>query len=260
MLKNYITSLVQSIFHSEMQRYGKDRFLLSKKENTAYHVKQAYQFLSDTELKRVLSQYKVDLVLDVGANRGQFARYVRQNIGYEGKIISFEPIKDVFEQTSQLCQSDPLWDIYNLALAEQDGEQEINVSKATELSSFLETNDYSVRFKGSESIDRREKVTKCRLDTFLKREVQNYSALKIFLKMDTQGYDLKVFAGSGDAVGSIVALQSEISVIPIYREMPHLTESINCFEREGFSIVGLFPVSREKSLRVIEYDCLMVRI
>ncbi|BBH41426.1 hypothetical protein myaer102_40390 [Microcystis viridis NIES-102] len=104
------------------------------------------------------------------------------------------------------------------------------------------------------------KVTKCRLDTFLKREVQNYSALKIFLKMDTQGYDLKVFAGLGDAVGSIVALQSEISVIPIYRQMPHLTESINCFEREGFSIAGLFPVSREKSLRVIEYDCLMVRI
>jgi hypothetical protein len=78
--------------------------------------------------------------------------------------------------------------------------------------------------------------------------------------MDTQGYDLQVFAGVGDALRSVVALQSEISAVPIYQGMPHLTESIARFEAAGFGIAGLFPVSREKSLRIIEYDCLMVKL
>jgi hypothetical protein len=43
MIKKYISSLIQSIFNSDMYRYGEDRWLLSRKENTAYHVKQAYR-------------------------------------------------------------------------------------------------------------------------------------------------------------------------------------------------------------------------
>jgi hypothetical protein len=97
------------------------------------------------------------------------------------------------------------------------------------------------------SIDRQESVLIKRLDSFLKEEIKDYKQLRIFLKMDTQGYDLKIFSGLGEALHSVVALQSEISVVPIYQEMPHLTESIRCFEKAGFGIVGLFPVSREKS-------------
>jgi hypothetical protein len=77
--------------------------------------------------------------------------------------------------------------------------------------------------------------------------------------MDTQGYDLEVFAGLGDVREQVLALQSEVSVVPIYQGMPHLTESISCYEQAGFAIAGMYPVSTEKSaLRVVEFDCLMV--
>ena len=55
-------------------------------------------------------------------------------------------------------------------------------------------------------------------------------------------------------------IQSEISVIPIYENMPHYTESINCFESEGYRLISLVPVTREKETGfVIEFDALWGR-
>ena len=57
----------------------------------------------------------------------------------------------------------------------------------------------------------------------------------------------------------VIALQSEVSVVPVYHNMPHLTESISFYEKAGFEIAGLYPVTTESStLRVIEFDCLML--
>lgn len=81
---------------------------------------------------------------------------------------------------------------------------------------------------------------------------------RVFLKMDTQGYDTAVFEGLGTALAHVVLLQSEVSLIPIYAGMPHWTESIATYEKNGFGVVGMFPVSRDSS-RVVEYDCLLVK-
>ena len=56
-------------------------------------------------LKLLLDKYDVDLILDVGANSGQSAHYFR-TIGYNGKIISFEPIRDLFHQLQKLADTD----------------------------------------------------------------------------------------------------------------------------------------------------------
>ena len=42
-------------------------------------------------LSLMLNHHKVNLVLDVGANTGQFAKALRQG-GYQGKMLSFEPL------------------------------------------------------------------------------------------------------------------------------------------------------------------------
>lgn len=76
--------------------------------------------------------------------------------------------------------------------------------------------------------------------------------------MDTQGYDLEVFSGLGEKIRHVIAMQSEVSVIPIYKKMPAWIESISVFEKQGFQVVGLFPVTRD-FLCVIEYDCLLIR-
>src|SRR5581483_618078 len=42
-------------------------------------------------LRSLLARHRIDLVFDVGANRGQFAQALRR-LGYRGEIVSFEPL------------------------------------------------------------------------------------------------------------------------------------------------------------------------
>jgi hypothetical protein len=82
---------------------------------------------------------------------------------------------------------------------------------------------------------------------------------RVYLKMDTQGYDLEVFRGLGDRVTEIVAMQSEVALRLIYEGMPRMPEALAVYEAAGFEITGLYPITREPDGRVIEYDVTMIR-
>jgi Methyltransferase FkbM domain len=146
-------------------------------------------------------------------------------------------------------------------LGKQNAEQKIYISNDSVFTSFLKSNDWCEQEFGEESVGKQEEtVIVRRLDELLNETVDNLDRARIYLKMDTQGYDLEVFMGLGNIHEQVFALQSEVSVVPIYQEMPHLTDSILFFEQAGFDIAGMYPVSTEKSgLRVVEFDCLMVR-
>jgi hypothetical protein len=82
---------------------------------------------------------------------------------------------------------------------------------------------------------------------------------RVYLKLDTQGYDLKVLEGSTECLDHIFALQAELSVKPIYDGMPSYLEALSTLTQLGFEMSGVYPVNRDEQLRVIELDCVMVR-
>jgi FkbM family methyltransferase len=215
-------------------------------------------FLYESHLKALFEKYGVTHVLDVGANRGQFGRRLRKI--YKGRILSFEPLARAYAELKRTSTEDPHWEAYNIALGETEGTKRLYVSEKSEFSSFLESNDYcGQRFGTGARGARTEAVPVRRLDSFLREAVPDLDAARIYLKLDTQGYDMAVYEGLGDARSAVVALQTEVSLVPIYKNMPHWTESVSFFERAGFGVTGLFPVNRE-ALRIIEYDCTMVRV
>lgn len=82
---------------------------------------------------------------------------------------------------------------------------------------------------------------------------------KPFLKMDTQGFDLQVLRGGAQCLHHFLGLQSEVSVIPIYEGMPSWKQALAEYEAQGFALSGLYPVSHDEQLRVVEFDALMTR-
>ena len=105
-----------------------------------------------------------------------------------------------------------------------------------------------------------QKISVRRLDGLFDEAVDGIVNPRVYLKLDTQGYDLQAVAGAGDRLPEIAGMQSEVACVPIYDGMPRLPDQIAAYESAGFEITGMFPVTRHRaSLRVIEFDVTMVR-
>lgn len=212
----------------------------------------------DSHLGNVFSKYSIDCVLDVGANAGQYAHFLR-GIGYSGWIVSFEPVSEVFSTLTKLAETDDKWVCYNLALGDEVSNKTINVYSSTMFSSFLSANEYAKGIWSSLESVKSETVSIVKLDDIFSEICSLTGASKFYLKLDTQGYDLNVFRGSVEALGHISAMQAELSLIHVYDGMPDPYAALQEFHESGFLISGMYPINRDESLAVIEFDTVLVK-
>jgi FkbM family methyltransferase len=166
----------------------------------------------EAHLKILFKCLKVDAVLDIGANMGQYGIMLRK-MGYRGAIYSFEPGQSSFQELSKASASDVDWQILNYALGSETAGMDFNITAASEFSSLLQPNAYGKNVYADKiPVKSTETISVKRLDDVLPELISNKKYTRLFLKMDTQGYDLKVLAGATKVLDSVVALQSEISV------------------------------------------------
>lgn len=235
----------------ELERHGSAITLIPHKRRAGAW------FSYRSQLATVLEKQQIDLVIDAGANEGQFAQQLRTI--YRGEILSFEPVSEPFRALSAAAARDPKWSAFQLGLGSSDAERVIGVSQSTVFSSLLTPNPFSAqRFGEHPKQVRHETIQMRRLDEFLLQSVPDMSRRRVLLKLDTQGYDTEVFRGAERILNRVFAVQSELSMLPIYDGMPKWTEAVSLYEEAGLAIAGLFPVSRDQGA-VIEYDCLLVR-
>lgn len=209
-------------------------------------------------LAALFAHERIDLVIDVGANTGQYATSLRQS-GYRGDIVSFEPLPSCFDELRRVSRGDAAWRIINIALANDSGTKRIHETESSVYSSFLAFNDYGRRrYEAAIGAETEIEVRVARLDAVI-REISD-GARRMFLKMDTQGYDLEVFNGARDCLPYVRGLQSEMSVIPIYQGMPNYRDALRIYSEAGFEPSGFYPVTRDQnSLGIVEFDCVLVR-
>ncbi len=223
--------------------------------------KKVGHMVAGSHLQLLLDKLQIDHVIDVGANHGQYAEELRER-GYNGYILSFEPVNTNYQVLLDKSRHDDKWKVYHCALGSQSGSMMINVTRSTAFASFYKPNDYSMDRFGEKNVevDYNENVQVKRLDEIYSGWIKQTERPRVFLKMDTQGYDLEVFKGVGNILSDILGLQSEVSVVQLYDGMPDYLESLNAFQKKGFELTGLYPVSRDHdSLAVIECDCIMRR-
>ena len=83
-----------------------------------------------------MADLKIEKVFDVGAHDGGYGRELRKH-GYEGAIVSFEPLAIAFDKLTKCALLDDKWEVRNSALGSEAGEVIINVSDHLTSSSFL---------------------------------------------------------------------------------------------------------------------------
>ena len=213
----------------------------------------------NNHLQYIFNKAKINYVIDVGANEGQFALSLRQN-NYKGDILSFEPTSKPFKKLVENSKNDAHWDVINIALGEKKELKRINVFEASDLNSFYVASELGKkRFnKGMKKI-KTEMIEIKTLDSILKKiDLKNKN---IFLKIDTQGFDINVFRGSKKHMSKICALMSEIPIQKIYKTTQNYHDILREYESHKFQISGIFPVSQnKKNYTAIEFDCVMLKI
>ena len=220
--------------------------------------KAVFEDLQRVQLPALFEMYGVNCVIDVGAHEGEYAMRLRDG-GYSGRIVSFEPVPSACEELARRAGDDPDWFAHELALGRDEGRTTINAVPGT-LSSMRPPTEFGARrYRRLQDPDPIE-VSVRRLDALLDELLQGLDDPRPYLKLDTQGFDLDVFAGAGERVSDFVGMQSELALMEIYEGMPRLPDTLGVYERAGFQVAALYPVSRQsKTARVLEFDCVMVR-
>jgi FkbM family methyltransferase len=207
----------------------------------------------------LIAHLGINCVLDVGAHFGEFAMTLR-NHGYHGEIVSFEPIPEHVVRLERLAAHDRHWTVVPYALGSTDTEMPINVAQSGDLTSFRTPRTDTVdRFTEIIRTQRTETVPVMRLDTVVGEVTQGLARPRIFLKLDTQGWDLEVIKGAEHSLGQVLAIQSEMAVQPLYEKMPLYRDSIDALKAHGFELSAMYPINRDQDGALIEFDGILVR-
>jgi FkbM family methyltransferase len=209
-------------------------------------------------LAELFSRIEPDCVLDVGANGGQYGEMLRDH-GYRGWIVSFEPVRDAFAALCEAADGDHRWRVFQLALGARTERRRIAVASVSQLSSFREFSGYaSDELPGASEVTHTEEVDVAALDDRWQELLAGLPQDRLFLKLDTQGWDLEVLSGSQTLLDRLVGIQLEASLQPIYNGSPGFEETIERVRGLGLGLTGVFPVNRDSLLRLIELDCVFI--
>jgi FkbM family methyltransferase len=188
-------------------------------------------------LKKLFDTYQVDLVIDVGANIGNYGIALR-DCGYNGRIISFEPIQGAYDKLVENAKSDAYWSVApRMALGERDGTIQINVAGNVDSSSILAILPAHLNAAPEARYIATENVPIRTLDG-LCGTVLPTDAKSVFVKLDVQGYEKNVLVGGKKFFSTATGVQLELSLVPLYEGQILYDKMIEFLRIEGFVLTA----------------------
>ncbi len=210
----------------------------------------------DVRRGALLRKLDVDLVIDVGANEGQYASRLRHLGDYAGRIVSLEPGSAAFARLADAAREDQLWDCRRLAMMDRAGGLTLNIAAGDDLNSFLPSSRIG-RINLPIERTAEERVATARLDEIFD-EVAGDSTP--WLKIDVQGAENSVLDGAGQSLRGFVGIEIEMPLVPVYEMQATASETIARLEAAGFRLVGVHPGFFDAELGLnLEFDGLFLR-
>ena len=149
----------------------------------------------------VMDQYKAksfltpdSVVIDAGANIGIFSLFAAL-IAKEGKVFSFEPVKNIYEILKRNTEKFPRIKVFNQGLGEKEKIQKILTSSGSHGINAL--TDSELATKNKKYFDGAEDVKITTIDSVIKRE--KISRVD-FIKIDTEGYEAQILEGAHETI------------------------------------------------------------
>lgn len=202
-------------------------------EITRYHPSSS----TAAQLAKALETSNINLIFDIGANKGQFARQTR-NHGYKGKIVSFEPLSNARQDLMSFSARDKDWEVHEQsAVGDYNGKIKINIAGNSVSSSVLPMLESHARAAPCSEYVGSEEVSIARLDSIAPRYLRPESNL--FIKIDAQGFEWQVLDGAPETLSKAQGVLSEISLIPLYDGQMMWRDIVDRLDANGFGLWAL---------------------
>lgn len=207
-------------------------------------------------LVRLLNDYQIAGVLDVGANVGQFATRLRLS-GFDRDILSIEPGTTAFRSLERASRSDPRWFCVNCAAGAKATRLQLNVSANSTSSSLFPLSDRHVRAAPESTISSFDEVRVETIDAL----VGDYGLQGPFLlKLDVQGYEVEALKGAGETLRAAHLVSVELSFAELFEGGAGYLEVLSRLDAAGFRPVGIEPGFRDgTSGELLQCDLTLAR-
>jgi FkbM family methyltransferase len=193
----------------------------------------------DARQANLYFHYGVSHVLDVGANTGQYGKWLRDHVRYTGEIISFEPLHDAFQLLEAVAKKDPNWRAVNCGLGDKPGTLDINISDNSVSSSFLPMAQ-ACESAAPDSRYVSHQVAKVEtLDNVFHQYCVNPAS--VYLKIDTQGFEKQVLDGAATVLPLVDTVELELSLTTLYEGQVLFREMHEFMCDRGYELVSLEP-------------------
>jgi FkbM family methyltransferase len=199
---------------------------------------------------RHLKRLDPDIILDIGANRGQFTLLCRQ-LFPTIPVIAFEPLPSAYAIHARIFDSDPSVTLHRIACGAEEALVEFHVAEKDDNSSTLAPSLQQEVFGGS-STDETITVRQRRVDQIADLH-QYHSAL---LKIDTQGNELDVLKGAASILPRMQWIYVEASFVELYEDQALAHSVIAYLANHGFGLHGIYNPAYDAGGRCVQADLL----
>jgi FkbM family methyltransferase len=206
--------------------------------------------------KSPINFFKINLLLDVGANIGQYAMHARKG-GYKEKIVSFEPLIDAHHILTKASKGDSLWVVHSrCAVGGENSIVDINIAQNSFSSSILPILPSHVLAAPKSKYIGKIETNLITLDSIFNEYNDNN---RIFLKIDTQGFEKDVLDGVLKNLKNIYVIQLELSAVILYENQKLYNYFFSFFNENNFSLWSLEPGFSDKETgRMLQFDAIFV--
>lgn len=220
-----------------------------------YEIVKLQDSLTTVKIGNWLQKLNIQTVVDVGSNEGQFIKTISKLLPH-ATIYAFEPIKSCYEKLLQNTSHLPV-KAYNYGLSDIDGPSEINISDNLVSSSILGMKDLHKNLYPESDYVQTETINLRRLDGIFENvKLKEH----ILIKVDVQGYEQKVLAGSIETVKNAAVVIIESSFEPLYEGQWLFNDVYLYFTNAGFRFMGFADQTLSKKSGIPLYaDGIFVR-
>ena len=207
-------------------------------------------------LNNLITKLDINLIFDVGANEGQFAKKIIES-GYKRNIISFEPLNNCYENLVLSSSKFKNWKVEKLSLGSENRASEINVSNYALSSSILPISNNHLKAKKNSNYISKQITKIKKLDTYIyeNKIATDYS----FLKIDTQGYEYNVLEGSLQNIKNFRIILCELSFEELYIGQKLWIDIINFLKKNNFEVWFLEKgFQSQENGQMLQADCIFV--